>query len=49
MVGGSQNFFATSGHLVIDQVTSTTVTGGINASASSDNAIDGQFTLTVCP
>ncbi len=49
VVGGSQNFFATSGHLVIDQVTSTTVTGGINASASSDNAIDGQFTLTVCP
>jgi hypothetical protein len=48
VVGGSQNLVATSGHLVIDTVTSTTITGGINVSFNGDNAVDGQFTATIC-
>lgn len=48
-LGGTQTPAATSGHLVISSVTSTTITGGINVSADSDNAIDGQFTVTICP
>jgi hypothetical protein len=48
VVGGSQNLIASSGHLVIDTVTSTTITGGINVSFDGNNAVDGQFTVTVC-
>jgi hypothetical protein len=39
---------ATSGHLVIDTVTATTITGGIYASANGDNTVNGQFTATIC-
>jgi hypothetical protein len=49
VVGGSTNLVASSGHLVVDSVTSTTVTGGINVSYNGDNSVDGQFTATVCP
>jgi hypothetical protein len=49
VVGGSQNLIATSGHLAVTSVSSSTVTGGLNVSYNSDNAIDGQFTITVCP
>jgi len=48
VVGGIQNLIPSSGHLMIDTVTSTTITGGINVSFNSDNAVDGQFTITVC-
>jgi hypothetical protein len=47
-VGNTANV-ATSGHLVIDSVSATTVTGGINTTFDSDNTLDGQFTITVCP
>jgi hypothetical protein len=49
VVGGSQNLVATSGHLVVSSVSSSTVTGGINVTYNSDNTLDGQFTITVCP
>ena len=49
VVGGSQNLIASSGHLVIDAVTSTTITGGINVSFDGNNAVDGQFTAAICP
>jgi hypothetical protein len=39
---------ATSGHLIIDTVTATTITGGIYASANSGNTVNGQFTATIC-
>jgi hypothetical protein len=48
VIGGSQNLLASSGHLVIDTVTSTTVTGGINVTLNGDNSVDGQFTATIC-
>jgi hypothetical protein len=47
-VGNTANV-AVSGHLVIDSVTATTVTGGINATFDSNNTLDGQFTIAVCP
>ncbi len=49
VVGGSQNLIATSGHMVVSSVSSSTVTGGLNVSYNSDNSLDGQFTFTVCP
>jgi hypothetical protein len=39
---------ATSGHLVIDTATSTTITGGIYASANADNTVNGTFMATIC-
>jgi len=47
VVGDTQNLIPSSGHLMIDTITSTTITGGINVSFNSDNAVDGQFTVTV--
>jgi hypothetical protein len=49
VTGGSTNLVASSGHLVVDSVTSTTVTGGVNVSFNADNSVDGQFTATICP
>jgi len=40
---------ATSGALVVDSVTATTITGGARFSYDADNAIDGQFVVTICP
>jgi hypothetical protein len=48
-VVGGNNLVATSGHLVVSSVSASTVTGGLNISYNSDNALDGQFTVTVCP
>lgn len=48
VIGGTQNLMVSSGHLVVDSVTSTTVTGGINVTFDGDNAVDGQFTATIC-
>ena len=54
----SQTFFsadtkasvaATSGALVVDSVTATTITGGARFSHDADNAVDGQFAVTICP
>jgi len=54
----SQTFFsadtkasvaATSGALVVDSVTATRITGGARFSYDADNAIDGQFVVTICP
>ncbi|HEY4178298.1 MAG TPA: hypothetical protein VGM90_15730 [Kofleriaceae bacterium] len=43
-----QNLIATRGRLVVDEVTSTTVTGGLHGIYNGDNEVDGQFSLTVC-
>ncbi len=40
---------ATSGHLTIDTVTDTAMTGRLRASFDSDNDVEGRFELTVCP
>jgi hypothetical protein len=43
------NYVATSGRLVIDSVTATTIAGGLNITYNGDNAVNGQFQATICP
>ncbi len=45
----SDNFVATSGELVISEVTATTISGGANFAYNADNSVDGQFQATICP
>ena len=45
---GPLNLIATEGRLIVDEVTATSVTGGIYGRFDGDNVIDGNFTLTVC-
>jgi hypothetical protein len=45
----SYNNAATRGLLVIDSVTATTVSGGLNATFDDANHVDGQFQATICP
>lgn len=47
-VVGTDNLVATEGKVVVDEVTATTVTGGVHGIFDGDNEVDGQFTLTVC-
>lgn len=48
-VVGTNNLIATSGHLIVSSVSATTVTGGLNVSYDSNDSLDGQFTVNVCP
>ncbi len=43
------NYVATSGRLVIDSVTATTITGAMNITYNGDNTVNGQFQATICP
>ena len=43
------SYVATSGRLVIDSVTATTITGAMNITYNGDNAVNGQFQATICP
>jgi len=45
----SFNNVATRGLLVIDSVTATTVSGGLNTTYDGSNHVDGQFQATICP
>ena len=45
----SANYVATSGRLVIDSVTATTITGAMNITYNGDNTVNGQFQATICP
>ena len=45
----SFNYVATRGVLIIDSVTATTITGGLNITYNNDNTVDGQFTASICP
>tara|TARA_R110002096_G_scaffold401386_6_gene598319 strand:+ start:59894 stop:60349 length:456 start_codon:yes stop_codon:yes gene_type:complete len=46
---GPQNLVATDGRIVVDEITATTITGGIHARFDGDNEIDGMFSVSVCP
>ena len=39
----STNYFATAVRLVVDSVTATTITGGLNITTNGDNTVNGQF------
>lgn len=49
VVGGSQNLIATNGRIVVDEVTETTVKGGLVASYDGSNQVNGRFEITICP
>jgi len=48
-LGNGDNLGATSGTIVIDSVTATTISGGARFAYNADNSVDGQFTATLCP
>ena len=45
----SDNWVATRGHVQIDSITATTITGGANITYNGDNTVDGQFQVSICP
>jgi len=44
-----KNKVATSGQIVIDQVTVDTVKGSLSSSVDADNTVSGSFTVDICP
>jgi hypothetical protein len=48
-VDGNDNRIAVDGRIVVDDITATTVTGGMHGKYDFDNEVSGQFTLTICP
>jgi hypothetical protein len=49
VVGDSQNLIATQGKIVVDEVTDTTVKGGLVAAYDGSNEVNGRFEITICP
>lgn len=49
VVGESQNLIAFEGKIVIDEVTATTVKGGLAARYDDANSVSGRFELAICP
>ena len=49
VVGDSNNLIATKGRIVVDEVTPTSVKGGLVATYDGDNEVNGRFEVTVCP
>jgi hypothetical protein len=45
----NNNLIASSGHIVIDSVTDTMLTGGATIEYDANNKLDGKFTINVCP
>ena len=48
VVGESNNLIATEGRIVVDEVTATTIKGGMVAEYDGQNAVNGRFELTIC-
>ena len=49
VVGEATNLIATNGRIVVDEVTATTVKGGLVASYDGQNEVNGRFEVTICP
>ena len=47
--GANDNLIALSGRLVIDEVTATSLRGGIAVEYNASNHVNGQFEATICP
>jgi hypothetical protein len=45
----NDNLIGIRGKIRVDEVTATSVTGAIRASFDSDNEVEGEFNVTVCP
>jgi hypothetical protein len=48
VVGESENLVSLDGQIVVDEVTATSVTGGLRTRRDDGNDVNGQFQLTVC-
>ena len=46
--GGTNDNLITNGHVVVDQVTATTVSGGLYAKFDANDVVSGQFQATIC-
>jgi len=49
IAAGSKNLAATSGTIVIESVTATTISGAAKFAFNADNSVDGTFQATICP
>jgi len=47
-VVGDRNLIATNGRIVVDEVTATTVKGGLVSSYDGQNEVNGRFEVTIC-
>ncbi|MBI2892730.1 MAG: hypothetical protein HYY06_04210 [Deltaproteobacteria bacterium] len=45
---GPENLVATDGRIVVDEVTESSVRGGMSVSYDDDNEVEGQFEVAVC-
>jgi len=48
VVGGNNNLIGTNGRIVVDEVTATTIKGGMVAQYDGSNEVNGRFELTIC-
>ncbi|HXJ19892.1 MAG TPA: hypothetical protein VMT03_06620 [Polyangia bacterium] len=46
--GGANDNLISNGHVVVDQVTATTVSGGLYAMFDANDVVNGQFQATIC-
>lgn len=49
VVGESENLIAFDGKIVVDEVTATSVKGGLVGSYDDANEVTGRFDITICP
>jgi hypothetical protein len=49
VVGDADNLISLDGQIVVDEVTATSVTGGLQTRRDDGNDVNGQFQITVCP
>jgi hypothetical protein len=49
VVGDAENLVTFDGRVVVDEVTATTVRGGLHGVYDDDNEVSGRFELSVCP
>ena len=49
VVGESDNLVAFNGKIVVDEVTATSVKGGLVGSYDNSNEVSGRFEVTICP
>lgn len=47
-VDGSDNLVTFDGHIRVDSITATNITGGMVASYDFDNEVNGMFNVTIC-
>jgi hypothetical protein len=47
--GESRNLVARNGHMVIDEITATSLRGGIAVEYNAQNHVNGRFEATICP